>query len=154
MKNNKKTIVIISGYFNPVHIGHIDMINHASSLGDLYVIVNNDAQVFLKGSVPFMKDTDRVKILKNIKGVEKAILSVDDDKTVCKTIEKICNDINKEEYNIIFANGGDKRNLDDIPEASICKHFNIEMLFGIGGEKIESSSSLIVKAKDYLKDKI
>jgi cytidyltransferase-like protein len=81
-------VVVISGYFNPVHTGHIDYIKGAAALGDkLVVIVNNDAQVSLKGSTPFMSEYERVEIVSSIKGVTQAVMSIDTDETVVKTIE-------------------------------------------------------------------
>ena len=80
-------IVIVSGYFNPIHSGHIDYLQSAKKHGDLlFVIVNNDNQVKVKGSVPFMDEEERVSIVQNIKGVNSAIVSIDTDGSVCKTL--------------------------------------------------------------------
>jgi cytidyltransferase-like protein len=134
----KKTVVAVSGYFNPIHVGHLEMIERASELGDyLIVIVNNDHQVGLKGSVPFMPEEDRVKIVESIKNVDEVFLSVDKDKTVCKSLEKVRPDI--------FANGGDRKSLNDVPEYSVCQEFKIKMVDGLG-DKIRSSSILIKNA--------
>ena len=82
-------IVVISGYFNPIHSGHIDYIQSAKKLGDkLIVIVNNDKQVSLKGSVPFQDEEERKKIVSNIKGVDHAVISIDEDATVCESIKQ------------------------------------------------------------------
>ena len=81
-------LVIISGYFNPLHVGHLDYIATANSLGDeLWVIVNSDKQVGIKGSVPFQSEEDRLRIVKHLKSVDSAFLSIDDDGTVIKTLE-------------------------------------------------------------------
>lgn len=156
MNKGKKTIVILSGYFNPVHIGHVDMIRDASKLGSVYVIVNNDEQVKLKGSVPFMHEDERKYILGNIKGVKNVMVSIDKDKTVCESIHKIHNTLNdksgKNKVKIVFANGGDRKNMKDIPEAKVCKKLGIDMAFNIGSYgKIQSSSALIAKASSHVK---
>ena len=133
----KKTIVAISGYFNPIHVGHLEMIREAKKLGDhLIAIVNNDKQVELKGSVPFMPLADRVEIVKAIKGVDEVFISIDQDKSVCKSLQAIKPDI--------FAQGGD-RNEGNVPEAKICRKLNIKMIDGCG-KKIRSSSILLKDA--------
>lgn len=133
----KKIIVAVSGYFNPLHVGHLEMIEKAKKLGDcLVVIVNNDHQVRLKGSVPFLNQADRVKIIKAIKWVDKVFLSIDKDKSVCKSLLKV--------KPHIFANGGD-RHQGNIPEVDICRRLKTEMVDGLGG-KIRSSSALIAEA--------
>ena len=137
----KKKAIIISGYFNPIHKGHIEYINNAKNRADvLFVIVNNDAQRVLKGSKVFQLEEERMLIVSNIKAVDKVILSIDSDRTVCKTIEKIVKDYG-ESYNIAFANGGDQNN-DTIPEIVICAKMGITLLDGLG-DKIQSSSWLL-----------
>ena len=138
----KKTIVAVSGYFNPIHVGHLELIKTAKAMGDyLVVIINNDRQVGLKGSVPFMRAKDRAEIIKAIRWVDDAFVSIDNDKTVCKSLQKINPDI--------FANGGDRKNLNDIPEAEICKKLNIKLIDGCG-KKVRSSSILIKRAAKKL----
>ena len=111
----KKKVVIVSGYFNPIHRGHIEYFNMAKLKGDkLFVIVNNDLQRQLKGSKQFMLQEERKLIVENIKSVDKVFLSIDKDKTVRKTIEKISNQFSAE-YLLYFANGGDQDNL-SIPD--------------------------------------
>jgi D-beta-D-heptose 7-phosphate kinase/D-beta-D-heptose 1-phosphate adenosyltransferase len=145
MVSHKKPVkVAVSGYFNPLHVGHLRMLKEAKKLGDiLVVIVNSDAQVKLKGSVPFMNEKDRMEIIGALKPVDKVILSIDKDKTVCKTLAKIKPDI--------FANGGDRATTRDIPEDKICRKLGIKMVFGVGGKKINSSSRLLVKAAKKIK---
>ena len=85
-------VVLISGYFNPIHTGHLDYIKAASKLGDkLVVIVNNDKQVELKGSKPFMNEFDRMRIVSAVKGVDKATLSIDEGESVVETLKAIYN---------------------------------------------------------------
>lgn len=145
-KFKKKNIkVAVSGYFNPLHVGHLEMIEKAKKLGDyLVVIVNNDKQVKLKGRVPFMNEKDRIKIIKALKDVDEVFLSIDKDKTVCKSLAKVKPDI--------FANGGDRKNLNDVPEYEICQKLKIKMVDGLG-RKIRSSSILIADAAQKKKTK-
>ena len=139
----KKKVIIVSGYFNPIHKGHLEYFNNAKALCDeLYVIVNNDYQRELKGSKPFQDEEERLLIVSNIKAVDKAILSVDQDGTVCKSIRQLSDQYGKE-YDFAFANGGDQNN-DNIPETPICKELGIELIDGLG-EKIQSSSWLLLR---------
>ena len=125
--------VAISGYFDPIHVGHLEYIKEARKLGDkLIVIVNNNHQCVLKKGKPFMDEKDRVLIASSLKDVDEVFLSVDHDKTVCKSLELLKPDI--------FANGGDRKNY-EIPESAICKKYNIQIIDGLG-EKIRSSSDL------------
>jgi D-beta-D-heptose 7-phosphate kinase/D-beta-D-heptose 1-phosphate adenosyltransferase len=106
------------------------------------VIVNNDYQRELKGSKPFQDEEERMLIVSNIKAVDKAILSIDQDRTVCQTIAKIAEDYG-EYYELGFANGGDQNN-DTIPERPICKQKGVQLIDGLG-DKIQSSSWLLKK---------
>jgi len=137
----KKKAIIVSGYFNPIHKGHLEYFNNAKALCDeLFVIVNNDHQRELKGSKEFQKEDERMIIVSNIKAVDKAILSIDQDRTVCETIRMIANKYG-EQYNLGFANGGDQNN-DTIPERPICEEMNVALIDGLG-DKIQSSSWLL-----------
>ena len=136
-----KKAVIVSGYFNPIHKGHLEYFKLAKEKGDaLIVIVNNDLQRSLKGSKKFMLEDERILIVNELKIVDRTFLSIDKDRTVCKTIEKIYNELS-EKYNLYFANGGDQDN-NSSPEAPICKKLGIELLDGLG-DKIQSSSWLL-----------
>ena len=133
MSLNKIVKVAVSGYFDPIHIGHLEYLKMAKDLGDyLIVIVNNDYQSNLKKGKSFMNELDRVEIVKALKLVDEVFLSIDKDRTVCKSLEKLKPDI--------FANGGD-RSTEEIPEAEVCVNFNIKMIDGLG-DKIRSSSEL------------
>ena len=139
----KKKAVIVSGYFNPIHKGHLEYFNNAKALADeLFVIVNSDFQRQLKGSKEFQMEAERLLIVSNIKAVDKAILSIDKDRTVCDTLEKIANDYG-DAYDLVFANGGDQNN-DTIPERSSCDSSGIALVDGLG-DKIQSSSWLLKK---------
>lgn len=139
----KKKIIIVSGYFNPLHKGHIEYFKKAKNLADkLFVIVNNDIQREVKGSKPFMLEDERKTIIEELKVVDKVILSVDKDRSVIKTIEKIHSQYSKA-YNLFFGNGGDQ-NSGSIPESNICKELGINLVDGLG-DKIQSSSWLLNK---------
>ena len=140
---SKKKGIIVSGYFNPIHKGHIEYFNNAKALADeLFVIVNNDHQRALKGSTEFQQEQERVFIVSNIKSVDHCILSIDQDRTVCETIEKIAKDFGQE-YELNFANGGDQNN-NTIPERPICDQMGISLIDGLV-YKIQSSSWLLKK---------
>ena len=137
----KKKAIIVSGYFNPIHKGHLEYFNNAKALCDeLFVIVNNDHQRELKGSKEFQKEDERMIIVSNIKAVDKAILSIDQDRTVCETIRMIANEYGAD-YELGFANGGDQNN-DTIPERPICEEMNVALIDRLG-DKIQSSSWLL-----------
>ena len=136
-----KRIIITSGYFNPLHIGHLNLLKAAKNLGDiLVVIVNSDMQAKLKGSVAFMPESERAEIVKSIKYVDEVFMSVDEDKSVCQSIEMLAKRFSKDE--LIFAKGGD-RNWGNIPENKVCQELNIKVIDGVGGGKIQSSSWLL-----------
>jgi len=136
-------IVIVSGYFNPIHIGHIELFRLAKSVGDkLIVIVNNDFQRELKGSKFFQNENERIVITSSIKWVDEAVLSIDRDRSVQNTLELIRKMYPEESgYELFFANGGD-RSKGNIPEAAICTENNIKLIDGLG-DKIQSSSFLL-----------
>ena len=136
-----KKLVIVSGYFNPIHKGHLEYFIKAKAQGDLlFVIVNSDQQRSLKGSKEFQKEDERLFIVQHIKEVDHAILSIDQDRTVCRTLEFLHQQFGSN-YNLAFANGGDQSN-QSIPELPICRALRIELIDGLG-DKIQSSSWLI-----------
>jgi cytidyltransferase-like protein len=135
--------IIVSGYFNPLHVGHLELFEKARAAGDgLIVIINSDLQRKLKGSKEFMKEEERITIVDSIKNVDYTILSIDKDQTQVKTLEYL-HKIMSESVKLAFANGGDQNNK-SIPEAKICKKLGIELLDGLG-DKIQSSSWLLEK---------
>jgi cytidyltransferase-like protein len=140
-KMPKKKAIIVSGYFNPIHKGHLEYINSAKALADrLFVIVNSDYQRELKGSKEFQDEEERMIIVSNVKAVDQAVLSIDKDRTVCETLRKIAEEFG-EEYDLAFANGGDQGN-ESIPESPICEEVGIDLIDGLG-DKIQSSSWLL-----------
>jgi len=144
-----RTIVIVSGYFNPLHKGHIEMIEKAKELGEVAVIINNDKQQELKKGKIITDEQERMNIIEALKDVDYVFLSIDEDESVSKSLGEIVKLFikselllgGKDKFNFIFANGGDRKSKEDIPEASICRRNNIEMIFGLG-DKIQSSSNI------------
>ena len=122
--NDKR--VAVSGYFDPIHVGHLEYLKLAKELGDkLVVIVNNNHQCILKKGKPFMDEADRVEIVKAVGIVDEVFLSIDQDKSVCASLERIKPNI--------FANGGD-RHTGEVPETVVCKTNNIKIIDGLGGK--------------------
>ena len=139
----KTKTIIVSGYFNPLHKGHIDYFKKAKSLGDnLFVIVNNDNQRRLKGSKEFMLEDERLLIVDELEITDKVFLSIDKDSKVSSTIEKIYS-VYSSTTDLYFVNGGDQNNK-NIPEAAICNKLEIHLIDGLG-DKIQSSSWLLNK---------
>ena len=137
----KKKGIIVSGYFNPIHKGHLEYFNNAKELADeLFVIVNSDDQRKLKGSKEFQDENERLEIIQSIKYVSEARISQDLDKTQCETLRQIYNDYGKI-WDLHFANGGDQDNK-SIPESVVCEKLGIKLIDGFG-DKIQSSSWLL-----------
>jgi D-beta-D-heptose 7-phosphate kinase/D-beta-D-heptose 1-phosphate adenosyltransferase len=137
-----KTLVIVSGYFNPLHSGHIEYLTKSRELGDfLFVIVNNDQQREMKGSKPFMLAEERKIIVESLKCVDAAMVAIDTEKTVNESIKFIMNWRGTEFNRFIFANGGDQ-NRSTIGETQLCEELGIELADGLG-DKIQSSSWLL-----------
>ena len=140
---SKAKAVIVSGYFNPLHKGHLELFKKAKAKGDeLWVIVNSDLQRKLKGSKAFMEEDERLVIVSAIYNVDRALISSDKDKTQCATLKELA-EKHSDDYELYFANGGDQNN-HSIPEASVCKEKGIILIEGLGN-KIQSSSWLLKK---------
>tara|TARA_B100001093_G_C26043015_1_gene682988 strand:- start:49 stop:462 length:414 start_codon:yes stop_codon:yes gene_type:complete len=134
-------IVCVSGYFDPIHVGHLEYFKNSKKLGDkLLVIVNNDEQATLKKGKPFMPVDERIILINELECVDIVVKSIDTDRTVCQTLATI------EPKPTYFCNGGDQFN-DIIPEAEICDQRGIILADGLG-EKIQSSSWLIKKSNN------
>jgi cytidyltransferase-like protein len=152
---SKKTIIAIaSGYFNPVHKGHIELFERAKKIADkLIVIVNNDKQRELKGSKEFQNENERCKIISSLKPVDGVLLSIDEDRTVRESLKLLYERYKKMEeltpnsveiptqYQLIFVNGGDQFS-NTVAERDVCMEYSIYMIDGMGG-KIQSSSWLL-----------
>ena len=138
-----KKAIIVSGFFNPLHKGHIELFEISKQLCDmLIVIVNSDLQRYLKGNKEFQLEEERLEIIKSIRYVDWATISIDTDKTQNESIKEIYS-IYKDTHKLAFANGGDQNN-NTIPEADICRELGIELIEGLGN-KIQSSSWLLKK---------
>jgi cytidyltransferase-like protein len=140
-----KKMVIVSGYFNPLHKGHLELFHRAKTYGTgdkLLVIVNSDYQRKLKGSKEFQDEMERLMIIRNLRVVDESMISMDKDKTQCATL-KYLSDIYSNEYQLFFANGGDQNN-ESIPEAQVCLDNEIKLIDGLGA-KVQSSSWLLNK---------
>lgn len=136
-----KKAVIVSGYFNPLHKGHLELFRKAKEVGDLLiVIVNNDHQRELKGSKFFQDQDERIEIIRELSLVDMAWISIDQDATQIETLKVMVNKFYGS-MKLAFANGGDQTN-ETIPEKEICEQFGIELIDGLG-DKIQSSSWLL-----------
>jgi len=141
-------VVIVSGYFSPIHEGHIEYFRMAKEFagpnGLVYVIVNSDYQSILKKKFSFVPENDRIAVIRAIRYVDQVVLSIDEDRTVCKTIEMLC----KSEWckhPTHFANGGDVTIISHCPEENICEQNCINLVYGLG-DKIQSSSWILEKS--------
>jgi cytidyltransferase-like protein len=138
---SKPKVIIVSGYFNPLHKGHLELFEKAKEAADqLWVIVNSDLQRELKRSKEFMDQDERLLIVNAIGIVDKALISIDKDKTQCATLADLADNYSSD-YELYFANGGDQKN-DSIPEVQACSEKGIGLLEGLG-DKIQSSSWLL-----------
>ena len=140
--------VIVSGFFNPLHGGHLDMIEAASSMGDwLIVVVNNDKQQILKKGKIILDQNNRTRLMNSIKHVDEVILAVDEDPTVIETMRMIA-----EKYSddtLIFAQGGDRDSDKVNPEAEVCAEYGIKVVYGVGGTNKADSSTRINQATGH-----
>lgn len=127
--------VIVSGYFNPLHGGHLDMIEAAKSLGDyLIVVVNNDQQQILKKGKIILDEMNRMRLISSLRAVDEVVLSIDTEPPVIKTLREIAVKYPKDQ--LIFANGGDRDGQRVVPETDICEKLGIEMVFGVGSDEV------------------
>ena len=134
-------IVVVSGFFNPLHGGHLDMIEAARGMGDkLIVVVNNDTQQILKKGKIILDEKNRVRLLSALRDVDQVILAVDSDPYVIETLEMIAK--NHPEDELTFANGGDRDTSAAVPETAICEQYGIKMVFNAGVGKPDSSTRI------------
>lgn len=143
-------IVIVSGFFNPLHGGHLDLIEAAAELGDkLIVVVNNDVQQVLKKDKIILDENNRLRLIRSLKSVDDVVLSIDQDPSQIKTLETIAKQYAGDE--LVFANGGDRDSEKAIPEGEVCRKYGIEMVFGVGGAEKADSSTRINQALGHAK---
>lgn len=125
--------VIISGYFNPLHGGHLDLIEAAKALGDrLVVIVNNDAQQMIKKGKIILDEQNRTRLMGALRDVDDVVLAVDQDPPVIETMRSIATDPKYQGDELVFAQGGDRDSDKVNPEAEVCAQYNIEIMYGVG----------------------
>lgn len=135
-KKSKKKKVVVSGGFDPIHVGHLRMFETAKKLGDeLVVIINSDEWLIRKKGACFMKAKDRAELIQAFKCVDRTYIS--------NSVKTHVSDALRAIKPHIFANGGDRRGIYDIPETKVCEELGIKMVFGIGGGKIRASSDLL-----------
>ncbi len=141
-------IIIESGFFNPLHGGHLDMIEAGAKMGDkLIVIVNNDAQQVMKKGKVILTAENRARLISALRDVNEVMIAVDEDPTVIKSLEKVALQYPNDE--LVFANGGDRDSEKAIPEGDVCRQYNIEMVFGVGGTEKADSSTRINQAMGH-----
>jgi cytidyltransferase-like protein len=146
MTKNITKIVINSGYFNPIHPGHIECMelskNHVGDNGELWVIINNDAQAFAKRGVPSFQDQDyRMRIVEALKPVSRVFLAIDEDGSVCKSLKMLIAKARSEfgeDVEITYAKGGD-RMVSEVPEAVLCRDLGVNIIDGLGLKTHNSS---------------
>ena len=131
--------ICVSGGFDPLHVGHVRLIQSASEHGDVFVILNSDEWLMRKKGYMFMTFDERKEIIQSMKAVHDVIEVNDDDGSVCEALERV--------RPHFFGNGGDRLS-DNVPEVELCKELGIKMVFNLGGEKIQSSSDLVQSYKE------
>ena len=138
---SKPVLVIVSGYFSPLHCGHLDYIEAGAARGDrLAVIVNNNGQQVLKKGKLILDEADRLRIVQALRVVDDAMIAIDDDGAVSKSLEAFA--LKYPDHRIIFGNGGD-RTPGNVPEKAVCDQYGIEMVFEMGGDTKRDSSTRI-----------
>jgi cytidyltransferase-like protein len=137
-------VAIVSGYFNPIHVGHLQMIKAARALAPhLVVIVNNDQQQLLKKGRILMTEDDRLAIVAELRSVDEAFVAVDTDATVVASLRRV-RELHPD-AELLFCNGGDRSHADDVPSAEthLTDEIGLQMVYGVGGEDKADSSSRI-----------
>ena len=143
-------IVIESGFVNPLHGGHLDMIEAGAKLGDkLIVIVNNDVQQVMKKGKVILNEENRARLIGALRDVDEVMIAIDQDPTVIQSLQAVAEKYPEDE--IMFANGGDRDSEKAIPETEVCREHNITMLFGVGGAEKADSSTRINQAMGHKK---
>lgn len=141
----KPTLVIVSGYFAPLHVGHLNLIEAAAAAGDeLMVIVNNNSQQVLKKGKVILDEADRLRMVLALRVVDHAMIAIDDDGTVSASIASIAQ--RYPDHRMVFGNGGDRESGAVVPETAVCERYGITMVFDFGGQEKADSSTRIIAA--------
>jgi cytidyltransferase-like protein len=135
-------VILVSGGFDPLHVGHVEYIEKASSYGRVVVALNSDEWLVRKKGYVFQSWEERAKILASLKAVSQVVKVKDEDGTVCEAIKRL-----KPEY---FGNGGD-RGPTNTPESELCSKLGVKTLYGLG-KKVQTSSGLVNKVRRFDKD--
>ena len=133
MTHEKKDKIVVSGGFDPIHVGHVRMISAASKLGSVTVVLNSDEWLMRKKGYIFMPWIERAEIIESIQGVENVVKVNDEDGTVCEALARL--------KPAIFGNGGD-RTRKNTPEMALCKKLGIKMVWSLGGNKKQSNINI------------
>lgn len=134
-------IILTSGGFDPLHMGHVRLFMGCKDLGGRVIaIVNTDEWLTRKKGKPFMPLNERLGIVNALRYVDHVWIAKDDDDTVCETLRMARKLYNRD--HLIFAKGGDRK-VDNTPEKAVCEEIGIQVVYGVGGEKINSSSTLL-----------
>ena len=132
---------IVSGFFNPFHGGHLDMIEAAKGMADyLIVIVNNDVQQELKKGKIILSEENRARVMAALRDVDEVMIAVDQDPSVIRSLEAVA--LKYPDDELLFANGGDRDSEKVIPEGDICRQYGIQLVFGAGVTKVDSSTRI------------
>jgi len=141
--SDRPTLTILSGFFSPIHVGHLDMIEAGAAYGDrLVVIVNNNEQQLLKKGKLVIDEHDRLRIVQALRIVDDALIAVDSDNTVRESLRVVAEKY--PDHHLVFGNGGDRHSNAVVPETPVCEDLGIEMVFGMGGTTKADSSSRIL----------
>ena len=138
---------IVSGYFNPLHVGHLDLMESARSVAAaLIVIVNNDDQQLRKKGRIIQDQASRLRIVRALRVVDQAVVADDEDDTVRATLTRLRAE--HPQAALTFCNGGDRSSPGATPEAETCARLGIDVIYGVGGEAKADASSRIIAALD------
>ncbi len=139
-------IAITSGYFDPMHLGHLELLELSRAQGDaLWVIVNNDAQAAIKKGKAFLPEATRLGLTRALRVVDRAVLAIDKDGSVCATLDQLLAEAKAQGHEAFFCKGGD-RNAGNIPEMEVLRRHGSRLVDGLGA-KIDSSSSILARSQ-------
>ena len=134
-------VLILSGGFDPLHVGHVRMIQHARDLAALVVVgVNSDTWLERIRGQAHMPFEERREVVASIRGVTSAVGFEDEDGTARGLIKMV--HTMSPGAKIAFGNGGDRTAL-NVPEVDLCKELGVDLVWGLGGERVGASSELV-----------